>query len=189
MNFLEFELFMIAVGLSMDTFAVGICTGLTIKKAVAKKALIIGLYFGVFQAVMPLIGYITANWFADRIIAYDHWIAFVLLCIIGGKMIKESFEKDENSDREISLKPAKMLPLAVATSIDALAVGVGLGVMRVNIWLSVACIGAVTFAFSFSGVLLGRRFGALLGRRAELAGGIILILIGVRIFVEHVFSI
>ena len=185
MNFAE--LFLIAVGLSMDAFAVGICAGLTmnVKKAVMKKALIIGLYFGVFQAVMPLIGYMAATRFADGIIAYDHWIAFVLLCFLGGKMIMGSFKKDAGSGKEISVKPAQMLPLAVATSIDALAVGVSFAFLKVNIAPAVCFIGVTTFILSVVGVRVGNVFGIKLKSKAEFAGGVILILIGVKILLEH----
>ncbi len=200
------ELFILAVGLSMDAFAVAICTGLTMRKATARKAAVVGLYFGVFQAVMPLIGYFIATWFADEIIAYDHWVAFGLLGFLGGKMILESFTREGCPDRECpagncrdrdcpggkrpdsseaSLKPAAMLPLALATSIDALAVGVSFAFLRVNILEAVAFIGITTFALSMFGVKIGNIFGARFKAKAELAGGIILTLIGVKILLEH----
>lgn len=179
------ELFLIAVGLSMDACAVGICAGLTMRKAIMKKALIIGLYFGIFQAVMPLIGYIAATRFADRIIAYDHWIAFVLLCFLGGKMISGSFKKDENPDKEISIKPVQILPLAVATSIDALAVGVSFAFLKVGIGPAVCFIGVITFLLSAVGVMAGNAFGVKLKSKAEFTGGVILILIGLKILLEH----
>ncbi len=204
MNLLE--LFLIAIGLSMDAFAVAICTGLTMAKATMKKALIIGLYFGSFQAVMPLIGYMLATQFADKIIAYDHWIAFALLCIIGGNMIVESFKKEGCPDRicptgacrdrecpggerpgskEASLKPAQMLPLAVATSIDALAVGVSFAFLEVNIVSAISSIGIITLTLSMVGVRIGNIFGVKFKSRAELAGGIILVLMGVKILLDH----
>lgn len=200
------ELFLIAAGLSMDAFAVALCSGLTMSKATIKKALIIGLYFGFFQAVMPLIGYLLGTQFADKIVAFDHWIAFVLLCIIGGKMLVESFKKEGCSDRECpvakctdrecpggerpekqeaSLKPAVMLPLALATSIDALAVGVSFAFLDVNIAAAVLSIGIITLALSMIGVKAGNIFGAKFKSKAELAGGIILILMGLKILLGH----
>ena len=148
-----FELFIIAVGLSMDAFAVAVCKGLSMRRATLKNALIVGLYFGVFQAAMPLIGYFLGISLADQITAYDHWIAFALLAIIGGKMIYESFHKDadgEDEGGEVTLK--KMLPLAVATSIDALAVGVSFAFLRVSIFPAVTFIGVVTLTLSMLGV-------------------------------------
>ena len=200
------ELLIIAVGLSMDAFAVAACAGLTMPRVTVKKALIVGLYFGVFQAVMPLIGFLLATSFADRITTFDHWLAFVLLCIIGGKMIYESFEKDGCADRECpeetctdrecpggkrpdrtetSLNPRKMLPLAVATSIDALAVGVSFAFLNMQIVPSVFSIGITTFLLSIVGVKIGNLFGTRFKAKAELAGGIILILMGVKILLEH----
>ena len=179
------ELFLIAAGLSMDAFAVGICAGLTMKKSVAKKSLVTGLYFGVFQAGMPLAGYMLATRFADRIIAYDHWIAFILLGFLGGRMIAVSFRKDENPGKEFSLNPAQMLPLAVATSIDALAVGVSFAFLKVNIVPAVLFIGVTTFVLSAVGVVIGKAFGVKLKSKAEFTGGVILILIGLKILLEH----
>ena len=181
-----FELFIIAVGLSMDAFAVAVCKGLSMRRATLKNALIVGLYFGVFQAAMPLIGYFLGISLADQITAYDHWIAFALLAIIGGKMIYESFHKDadgEDEGGEVTLK--KMLPLAVATSIDALAVGVSFAVLRVSIFPAVTFIGVVTLTLSMLGVKIGNIFGAKFKSKAELAGGVILILMGTKILLEH----
>ena len=207
MNFIE--LFLIAVGLSMDAFAVAICAGLTMPRATLKKALIIGLYFGVFQAVMPLIGYLVAKLFAQQIIGFDHWIAFALLCFLGGKMIVESFKSfkseggadrecpDEGREdrtcpggvkpdrKEASLRPAQMLPLALATSIDALAVGVSFAFLRVSIVPAVLFIGLITLLLSMLGVKIGNIFGIRFKSKSELAGGIILILIGLKILLEH----
>ena len=204
MNFIE--LFLLAVGLSMDAFAVAVCAGLTMPKLNIKKALIISLYFGVFQAVMPLIGYLVATLFADKIITYDHWIAFALLCFLGGKMIVGSFKKDGCPDRECpdeictdrtcpgvekpapgetSVKPAHMLPLALATSIDALAVGVSFAFLRVDIIPTIAFIGITTLVLSLLGVKIGNVFGTRFKSKAELAGGIILVLIGLKILFEH----
>lgn len=192
------ELFFLAVGLSMDAFAVSVCTGLTMPKTDAavstlKKSLIVGLYFGIFQAVMPLIGYMAATQFADKIVAYDHWIAFILLCFLGGKMIAGSLKKEENfkspqkteEEADSSLKPAKMLPLAVATSIDALAVGISFAFLRVNIVPAVSFIGITTLILSMLGVKIGNIFGARFKSKAEFVGGVILILIGLKILLEH----
>jgi putative Mn2+ efflux pump MntP len=200
------ELFILAVGLSMDAFAVAVCSGLTMANFTFKKSIIVGLYFGIFQAVMPLIGYIAAKQFADKIVSYDHWIAFVLLCFLGGKMIWGSFKKEGCIDRkcpegtcedrkcpggkkpenkEATLKPAEMLPLAVATSIDALAVGVSFAFLRVSIVPAVCFIGVTTLVLSMCGVKIGYVFGMRFKSKAELAGGIILVLIGIKIFLEH----
>jgi putative Mn2+ efflux pump MntP len=185
-----FELFLLSVGLSMDAFAVAICAGLTMAKTNARKALIVGLYFGGFQAGMPLIGYIIATQFADKIIAYDHWVAFGLLCFLGGKMIIESLKKDESQDAaypdEQSLKPAKMLPLALATSIDALAVGVSFAFLQVKIVPAVIFIGLITFVISMAGVKIGNVFGTKFKSQAQFTGGIILVLIGLKILLEHI---
>jgi len=179
------ELFILAVGLSMDAFAVSICIGLTIPKLSLKKPVIVGLYFGLFQAVMPLIGYLTASLFAAMIAAYDHWIAFALLCFLGAKMIIGSLKKDDCPCDEASLKPAAMLPLALATSIDALAVGASLAFLNVNILPAVSLIGATTFIISIAGVMIGNKFGAKFQSKAEFLGGAILILIGLKILIEH----
>lgn len=204
MNLLE--LLLIAIGLSMDAFAVALCSGLTMKKVTVKKALIVGLYFGLFQAIMPLFGYILSTQFADKIITFDHWIAFALLGLIGGKMFVESFRKEGCADREcpagtcadrecpggerpnkkeVSLKPAEMLPLAIATSIDALAVGVSFAFLDVNIVPAILFIGIITLCLSMLGVKVGNMFGVRLKSKAELAGGIILVLMGVKILLEH----
>ena len=193
------ELVLLAVGLSMDAFAVAACAGLTMPKATLKKALIVGLYFGVFQAVMPLIGFALAIWFAEHISSLDHWIAFVLLGVIGGKMILDSCQINEgdyvehsnetspgeNGRQEISLRPTTMLPLAVATSIDALAVGVSFAFLNARIDIAVVFIGVTTLVLSMLGVKLGHTLGAKLKSKATLAGGVILILIGTKILLEH----
>ena len=199
-------LFFLAVGLSMDAFAVAACAGLAMQKVKIKKALIIGLYFGIFQAVMPLIGYFVATTFADKIAALDHWIAFALLCFLGVKMIAGSFKKEGCPDREcpdgvckdrkcpggekpnnkeISVRPTQMLPLALATSIDALAVGVSFAFLRINIFPAVSFIGITTLVLSLTGVKIGNAFGVRFRSKAELAGGIILVLIGLKILLEH----
>ena len=180
-----FVLFSLAVGLSMDAFAVAICTGLSKQKATLKKALIVGLYFGAFQAGMPLAGFAVASLFADMIITFDHWVAFALLCFLGGKMILGSFKKGEHPEEGTSLSPKQMLPLAIATSIDALAAGVSFAFLQVNIIPAILLIGITTFALSFTGVIIGNIFGTRFISKAELAGGIILMLIGLNILIEH----
>lgn len=181
------ELFLIAVGLSMDAFAVSICTGLTMKKSTLGKAVTVGLYFGIFQAAMPLAGYFIGYLFADMIMVFDHWVAFALLSIIGGKMIMESLHDDSftSCTQEASLAPKAMLPLAVATSIDAMAVGVFFAFLKVDILPAVFFIGIVTFVISMTGVKLGNVLGVKFKSKAEVAGGVILILIGLKILLEH----
>ena len=180
-----FELFIIAVGLSMDAFAVAICKGLEMKKTTIIKSIIVGLYFGLFQMIMPLIGYLLGDQFSKFITEFDHWIAFGLLAVIGGKMIKESFEKYEMKDNSAPLHFKIMFPLAVATSIDALAMGVGFAVLEVNIFLAIIFIGSITFTISAAGVKIGSVFGAKFKSHAEFAGGLILIFMGVKILLEH----
>ncbi|MDR0783052.1 MAG: manganese efflux pump MntP family protein [Propionibacteriaceae bacterium] len=185
------ELVLLAIALSMDAFAVAICAGLTMPKVNLKKALVIGGYFGGFQAAMPIIGYLVAKLFADLIITWDHWIAFGLLAFIGGKMIWESLEKDDSDDdsdgevAEASVKPSVMLPLALATSIDALAVGVSFAFLKVSIVPAAAFIGVTTMAISLLGVKIGSLFGTRFKSKAEFAGGVILVLIGLKILLEH----
>lgn len=177
------ELFITAVGLSMDAFAVAICKGLSVKAVKPKHTLITGLWFGIFQGVMPFIGYLLATNFADLIKNVDHWIAFVLLALIGANMIRESFGETEELNDRFDAKT--MLPLAIATSIDALAVGVTFAFLKVNIVPAVSFIAVITFTLSAVGVKIGNIFGARYKSRAELAGGIILVLIGVKILLEH----
>lgn len=178
------ELFIIAVGLSMDAFAVSVCKGLSVQKMKLGHALTCGVYFGGFQALMPLIGYLLGSQFEEMIVSVDHWVAFVLLGIIGFNMIKESGEDDvESLDCSFGVKA--MIPLAVATSIDALAVGVTFAFLRVNIFWAVIFIGAVTFTLSSVGVKVGNVFGMKYKSKAELAGGLILILMGTKILLEH----
>ena len=179
------ELFLIAVGLSMDAFAVSICKGLSVGAVRPRHALTAGLWFGGFQALMPLLGWLLGSRFQALITSVDHWIAFVLLCAIGGNMVRESRTCGACREMDASFASKVMLPLAVATSIDALAVGVSLTCMEVDILAAAGVIGAVAFCLSVLGGLLGRRLGCLFQRRAELAGGIVLILIGVRILIEH----
>jgi len=180
-----FELFILAVGLAMDAFAVSICKGLAMKKAGIKEGLIVGLWFGGFQALMPLIGYLLGSAFEVYIKKFDHWVAFILLAIIGGMMIKESFSKDEEeTDGSLVLKT--MLVMAVATSIDALAVGISFGILPdVNIWVAITLIGVITMGLCMVGVKIGNVFGSKYRSKAELAGGIILVLIGIKILLEH----
>mgnify|MGYP002512769893 CR=1 FL=1 len=184
-----FELFILAVGLSMDAMAVSICKGLSVPKAEKKHMLLVGLYFGGFQALMPTIGFFLGTLFADAIEAVDHWVAFALLGIIGINMLKEAFERNECcccQEHNADLGVKTMFVMAVATSIDALAVGISLAMAGgVNIWLSVALIGLTTFSFSAAGVKIGSIFGAAFEKKAQLAGGLILILLGVKILLEH----
>ena len=177
------ELILIAVGLAMDAFAVSVCKGLSMSKMEWKKAVIIGLYFGGFQALMPLIGYVLGVGFEDKIKSLDHWIAFVLLVFIGMNMIKEAFEIKEESNDKIDFKT--MIILAIATSIDALAVGVTFAFLNVNIMLAISLIGIITFIISMIGVKIGNVFGDKYETKAELAGGFILIFLGVKILLEH----
>ena len=178
------SLFIIAVGLSMDAFAVAICKGLAMKKITIKKAGIVGLWFGGFQGLMPAIGYILGSRFEQYITSIDHWIAFVLLGIIGGSMIKEALSKEEEEAND-SLDVKTMFLLALATSIDALAVGVTFAFLKVNIVAAVCFIGCITFVCSMAGVKIGNVFGVKYKAKAELAGGAILILMGIKILLEH----
>lgn len=177
------ELFILAIGLSMDAFAVSVCKGLSLRKINLKHMCIAGAWFGGFQALMPLIGYFLGNVFAHTITKYDHWIAFVLLLIIGGKMLQEAFSDEEDLDSSMSIKT--MFFLAVATSIDALAVGISMAFLRVNILSAVSTIGVTTFILASIGVLIGNKFGVKYKDKATIAGGVILILIGAKILLEH----
>lgn len=178
------ELFILAVGLSMDAFAVSVCKGLSLGKIKPKHMCIAGAWFGGFQALMPLIGYFLGSFFAEMIEKYDHWVAFVLLAIIGGNMIKESFGKDEKVDSSMDVK--SMLLLAIATSVDALAVGVTFAFLQVQIVPAVSFIGVITFIFSAVGVKIGSLFGTKYKSKAELFGGIVLVLIGIKILLEGI---
>ena len=178
------ELFVIAVGLSMDAFAVSVCKGLSVPKMKLSHALTCGVYFGGFQGLMPLIGYLLGSQFEEMIVSVDHWVAFVLLGIIGFNMIKESRESDcESLDSSFDVKA--MIPLAVATSIDALAIGVTFAFLHVNIFWAVTFIGVITFTLSSIGVKVGNVFGEKYKSKAELAGGVILILMGAKILLDH----
>ena len=175
----------IAVGLSMDAFAVSICKGLSVCKVRPKNALSVALWFGGFQALMPVIGFYLGVSFADFVAAVDHWIAFVLLAIIGGHMLKESFEKDDSCQVDPDFTFRTMLAMAVATSIDALAVGVSFAFLKVNIWAAVLLIGLTTGVFSAVGIYLGNIFGSRYKSKAEFVGGFILIAMGLKILLEH----
>lgn len=184
------ELLLLAVGVSMDAFAVSICKGLAMRKATLGACATCGVWFGGFQALMPTIGFFLGTLFAEAIQAIDHWVAFVLLGIIGINMLKEAFEKNEEcgccdeSNADLSVKT--MFVMAVATSIDALAVGISLAMAgNVNIWLAAIFIGICTFGFSAAGVKIGNVFGSRFEKKAQMAGGIILIILGTNILLEH----
>lgn len=178
------ELFVIAVGLSMDAFAVSVCKGLSVPQLRTSHSLICGAYFGGFQALMPLLGWLLGVRFQAMIVTIDHWIAFVLLGIIGINMVRESREEDDGCV-DCSFSPQAMLPMALATSIDALAVGVTFAFLQVDILPAVLFIGVTTFVLSGAGARVGAVFGARFRSKAELAGGVILILMGVKILLEH----
>lgn len=178
------EIILIGVSLAMDAFAVSICKGLSMKKLDLKKATIIALYFCIFQMLMPVIGYFLGSALDTIVNKVTHWIAFILLSIIGINMIKESTD-DEIDKRNDNVDFKTMLPLAIATSIDALAVGVTFAFTQTNLILSIIIIGVITFVISFAGVLIGKKFGDKFQNKAELIGGIVLILIGLKIVLEH----
>ncbi|ROS68733.1 putative Mn2+ efflux pump MntP [Curtobacterium sp. PhB172] len=179
-------LFLIALGVSADAFAVALGKGLHMKRFDVRHALVIALTFGAFQALMPLLGWLLGSAFAQYIAAFDHWIAFGLLALIGGKMLWEAFSKHEDNEQDTDRLPIReLLVLAIATSIDALAVGVTLAFLPVSIGGAVLLIGVTTAVLSFAGVVVGRRVGARFGKPAEIAGGVVLILIGVNIVLEH----
>ncbi len=178
------ELIILSVGLATDAFAVAVCKGLSMPKMNWKKACIIAAYFGVFQALMPFIGYILGINFQEKIQSIDHWIAFVLLGIIGMNMLKEAISKETEIAND-SIKFKDMLILAVATSIDALAVGITFAFLKVDVWLAISLIGIITFAISIVGVKIGNVFGCKYEKKAEFAGGLILIILGAKILLEH----
>ncbi len=184
------ELLLLALGVSMDAFAVSICKGLCMKKATLKASCTCGIWFGGFQALMPLIGFLLGSLFADAIQAVDHWVAFGLLGIIGINMLKEAFEKEEEAscpvDGDADLSVKTMFVMAIATSIDALAVGISLAMAGdVNIIMAVSLIGLFTFGMSAAGVQIGNIFGSRFEKKAQMAGGLILILLGLNILLEH----
>ncbi len=178
------ELFILALGLSMDAFAVSVCKGLGLGSIRPKHMALAGAWFGGFQALMPLIGFYLGRFFANIITAYDHWVAFVLLLVIGGKMVWEALEDGEDEDVDAAMDARTMFLLAVATSIDALAVGVTFAFLEVDILPAVLFIGATTFVCSAAGVKIGSVFGARYKKKAELAGGAVLVLIGLKILLE-----
>ena len=185
------ELLLTAIALSMDAFAVSVCKGLGMRRMRYDQALVISLYFGVFQALMPLIGWLLGTSFFRYIQAFDHWIAFVLLAFLGGKMLWDVFHEKEDGEQESAerrLDHRELFMLAIATSIDALAVGIAFACLDVNIWSSISIIGVTTLVISFAGVWIGNRFGNRFQKKAEIAGGLVLILIGVKILAEHLIE-
>jgi putative Mn2+ efflux pump MntP len=181
------EIVLIALGLSMDAFAVAITLGLLLKKPKITEIIIPGIFFGFFQALMPTIGYFVGVYFANKIQAFDHWIAFALLVLIGGKMIRESFSKKEEYPAENAFHFAKMLVLAVATSIDALAIGITFAIFKVNIFRAAIITGIITFIISIAGVKIGKIFGLKFKSKAGFTGGVVLVIIGIKIVIEHLF--
>lgn len=179
-----FGIIILSIGLGMDAFAVSVCKGVSFKKGNFKKSIIVASYMGIFQTIMPVIGYFLGMSFADKIASIDHWLAFALLFVIGIKMIKEalSTEKEVINDK-VDFK--EMIILAIATSIDALAVGITFAFLNVNLWFAVSLIGMITFLLCFVGTKIGSIFGDKYENKAELAGGLILILLGVKIVLEH----
>jgi manganese efflux pump family protein len=182
-----FEIILIAIGLSMDAFAVSITLGLSVEKPRAREIITPGVFFGVFQALMPIIGYFAGTYFAEKMQKFEHWVAFVLLGIIGGNMIRESLSKEEEKANENSFQFLKLLVLAIATSIDALAVGVTFAFFKINIFIAAIIIGSITFVISMAGVKIGNIFGAKYKSKAEFIGGVILVLLGIKIVIEHLF--
>lgn len=182
------ELLLIGVGLSMDAFAVAICKGLGMSRLNMKQAAVIALFFGAFQAIMPFIGWAAGSWLADLITPIDHWVAFVLLAFVGGKMLWDAFHEQDDDDpdeMDAKLDLKELLMLAIATSIDALAVGITFAFLQVSIVPSITIIGCTTFVISFAGVAVGHIFGARFEKPATIVGGVVLILIGVKILLEH----
>ena len=179
-------LFLISLGVSADAFAVALGKGLHMRRFAVRQAVVIAVVFGLFQAVMPLLGWLLGTTFAGAIADYDHWVAFGLLALVGGKMLWEAFSGHEDTDEDTDrLRIRELLVLAIATSIDALAVGVTLAFLPVSIGWAVLLIGITTAVLSFVGVAVGRRVGARFGKPAEIAGGVVLILIGVQVVLEH----
>lgn len=178
------EILLLGIGLSMDAFAVSICKGLSVGRMRISHVMLAGLYFGGFQALMPLIGYWLGSRFQEYIASFDHWIAFVLLALIGINMIREA-NQEEEGESDASFSFGTMFPLAVATSIDALAVGITFSFLRVNIFLAILMIGCTTFIISAAGIKIGNVFGLRYRKKAEIGGGVILILLGVKILFEH----
>lgn len=181
------EVLLTSIGLAMDALAISICKGLSFSKIRFKNVIIVGLYFGIFQALMPLIGYILGSRFKELIVSVDHWIAFFLLALIGLSMLKEGLSKEYDSlDDNVSLKA--MLPLAIATSIDALAVGITFSFLDVNILESIIFIGSITFFISLVGVVIGNKVGVKYQKKSQVIGGVILFIIGLKILIEHLIG-
>lgn len=181
------EIALIGVGLAMDAFAVSICKGLAMRRMNYKKAIIIAAFFGGFQALMPALGYVLGTTFANKIAAIDHWIAFILLALIGANMIKEALSSDDDECQDDSLRLGDLIMLSIATSIDALAVGITFAFFNVSLLLSVSMIGIITFIICVIGVKVGNVFGEKYKSKAELAGGLILIVMGAKILIDHLF--
>ena len=181
------EIALIGVGLAMDAFAVSICKGLAMRRMNYKKAIIIAAFFGVLQALMPALGYVLGTTFANKIAAIDHWIAFILLALIGANMIKEALSSDDDECQDDSLRLGDLIMLSIATSIDALAVGITFAFFNVSLLLSVSMIGIITFIICVIGVKVGNVFGEKYKSKAELAGGLILIVMGAKILIDHLF--
>lgn len=181
------EIALIGVGLAMDAFAVSICKGLAMRRMNYKKAIIIAAFFGVFQALMPALGYVLGTTFANKIATIDHWIAFILLALIGANMIKEALSSDDDECQDDSLRLGDLIMLSIATSIDALAVGITFAFFNVSLLLSVSMIGIITFIICVIGVKVGNVFGEKYKSKAELAGGLILIVMGAKILIDHLF--
>lgn len=181
------EIALIGVGLAMDAFAVSICKGLAMRRMNYKKAIIIAAFFGVFQALMPALGYVLGTTFANKIAAIDHWIAFILLALIGANMIKEALSSDDDECQDDSLRLGDLIMLSIATSIDALAVGITFAFFNVSLLFSVSMIGIITFIICVIGVKVGNVFGEKYKSKAELAGGLILIVMGAKILIDHLF--
>lgn len=179
------EIFLLAVGVSMDAFAVSIGKGLSAKRVSWREALTVGLWFGGFQALMPVIGYYLGISFADLVTKIDHWIAFGLLLLIGGNMIREALQGGDDKPADASFGFKTMLLLAIATSIDALALGISFAFLSTNLWRAILVIGLTTFAFSAVGLLIGKKVGTRFHTGAEILGGVILIAIGLKILIEH----
>ena len=181
------EIALIGVGLAMDAFAVSICKGLAMRRMNYKKAIIIAAFFGVFQALMPALGYVLGTTFDNKIAAIDHWIAFILLALIGANMIKEALSSDDDECQDDSLRLGDLIMLSIATSIDALAVGITFAFFNVSLLLSVSMIGIIAFIICVIGVKVGNVFGEKYKSKAELAGGLILIVMGAKILIDHLF--
>lgn len=179
------EIIILSISLAMDALAVSVCKGLSMKKIDWKKSIIIGLYFGIFQAGMPVIGYFLGSIFENSITSIDHWIAFILLAAIGGNMIREALKGKDESDSNDKVDFKTMIILAIATSIDALAVGITFAFLNVNLPIAVSNIGLITFSLSIVGVKMGNKFGDKYESKAEIAGGVILVLLGLKILLEH----